>query len=233
MMDEVLQNEIDSLYNQTEVQFSGLFVTNGVQHEIVKGKPAQTIRCKYDGGSFVGKLVGIANEGKCLVGKLGMDDLRTFPTAPGKRHTLVKDWDPNDTYCAVSQSSIMSFGERSIRTSLRRDNLQLCFFDGDEWKAETVAPAPVVAAPVVAPVVAPVDNQSALHDFETRHNGRYRWRKNNKQKWYRVVFWVPNNLGIDVFEQNISDGQVFVIQSGDQGPFGNYWRVTFSQLRNM
>ena len=242
MADEVLQNEIDSLYNQMEVQIGGLFVTNGVQHEIVKGKPAQTIRCKYDGGSFVGKLVGIAKEGKCLVGKLGMNDLRTFPTSPGKRHTLVKDWDPNDTYCAVSQSSIMSFGERSIRTSLRRDNLQLCFFDGDEWivpEMPTHVPEATEATATEAICHQPIRSviqtvpPTAREDFETKTVARYRYRKVRSRTNYYVMFW---NCGNNVFDQSITDGKVNVIQCNRDGfrfvAKGSWFTVRLSELKN-
>ena len=230
MMDEVLQNELDSLHSQTEVQMGGFFVANGVQHEIVNGQPAQLIRCKVIGGSFVGKLVGIAHEGKCLIGKLGVDDLRSFPTAPGRRHVLVDAWDTNDTYCAVSQSSIMSFGERSIRTSLRRDNCPICFFNGDRWKAVPPVPAateteteairhPVVITDTVPP--------TAAEDYQTKTVARYRYKKGRTN--YYVMFW---NCGKDVFDQSIEGGSVKVVVCNREFvPKGGWFMVRFGQLR--
>jgi hypothetical protein len=239
MMDEDLQALLSSVYTDTTIQFPGTAVIDGKNCILHVDDPSIPILATTPTeGKWMGTVVGVTREGQLVVAKI-TTALATYATEPGPFHTVQRGWFTDDHACVISPSMVSASGMGAIVNYLRREKLPLCTLENGLWvPIETVAPAPVVEAPVVeAPVVeAPVveapmsvDPSSAIHDFETRHNGRYRWRKNKKTNWYHVVFWSPVLLD-DVFEQDITDGRVLVIQYGDDGPFGDYWRVLFSKL---
>ena len=250
MDNAVLQAELGSVCNDTTIQLPGTVSFAGKTYILnVDDQAIPIIATTPCQDKWMGAIVGVTKEKKLVVTKI-TTNLATYATQPGPNHTVQRGWHTDDTVCTISPSMVAAVGSRAIVNFLRRENLQLCSLVNGLWvPIETVETAPVVApvmlaAPVAAPVATPVatpvaappvpvDPQSAIHDFQTRYNGRYRWRKNKNKKWYHVVFWAPNHLLDDVFKQNISDGQVFVIQYGDDGPFGDYWRVPFSKLEKM